>query len=123
MINNINNNNNSILLDTNSNTSNKKRKINCVICFPKVELVWVNPEENRMKCPRCKNDYQIGFGEIIPEEDILESSHEEYDEGAVLLSAEGNELDPKDKSDSGKIKRPKYMQDSPTTKVTYYREE
>jgi hypothetical protein len=58
--------------------------------------------------------------EIIPEEDVLESSHEEYDDGIGLLSAD-NEFKQED-SDQGSIKRPKYMQDSATTKVTYYRE-
>ena len=70
-------NSNSILIDTNSKSRNKKIKINCVICFPKVELVCVNPEENRWKCMRCKNDYQLlgSGGDIIPQEDILESPH------------------------------------------------
>ena len=61
MYNNIDN-NNSILIDTKSSPNNRKRKINCVLCISKPELVCVNPEENRWKCPRCKNDYQLGFG-------------------------------------------------------------
>jgi len=120
MYNNIDKNNNSILIDTTSNTSNKKRKIKCVLCISKPELVCINPEENRWKCPRCKNDYQLGFGEIIPEEDVLESSHEDDEDSVGLLSAD-NEFKLEDESKDS-ISRPAYMKDSATTKVTYYRE-
>jgi hypothetical protein len=115
-----NNSYNSIILHKNSR--NKKRKIMCVICYPKVELALVNEDEGKWKCPRCKNDYFIlgQDGDLVPE-DILESSHVGEDEGAVLLRADSEFI--QQESDSGKIKRPAYMQDSATTKVTYYREE
>ena len=88
----------------------------------KVQLECFNLEENRYRCPRCKNTYQPNF-EILPQEDILESSHEEGEnEGALLLSAEDEFSSDKDTSKSD-IKIPKYMQDSETTKVTYFREE
>ena len=80
---------NPILIDV-TRKRNKIQKIFCVLCNnEKIQLECINPEENRYKCPRCKNDYQLGFGEIIPQEDILESSHEENDDnGPVLLTAE-----------------------------------
>ena len=111
---------NAIFLDTSSSKRHKKQKICCVVCFPKMELTLINEEENRYKCSRCKNTYQPSF-EIFPSDDILESSHEEDDEGPVLLSAD-NEYK-QDIEEEGKIKIPKYMQDNATTKVTYYREE
>lgn len=120
-----NNNDNSILIDVSSSKRNNKNKpIFCVLCNnEKIQLVCVNPEENRYKCPRCKNTYQPNF-EIMPQEDILESSHEENDEGPVLIYAEDNNMqvesvlnDNKPKSD---IKIPKYMQDSETSKVEYH---
>ncbi|HJT85000.1 MAG TPA: hypothetical protein VJ697_10995 [Nitrososphaeraceae archaeon] len=110
---------NSIFLDTSSSKRHKNQKIFCVICFPKIELALVNAEENRYKCPRCKNTYQPNF-EMFPSDDILESSHEEQDEGTGLLCAD-NEFKQQE-FDSGKIKRPKYMQDSDTTMVTSYKE-
>ncbi|HJT85421.1 MAG TPA: hypothetical protein VJ697_13155 [Nitrososphaeraceae archaeon] len=109
---------NPILLDI-SNSNKRKQKILCVLC--KIELDCFNVEENRFRCPRCRNTYQLGF-EILPQEDDLISSHEEENEVYGILAAEGNELSPKE-SDSGKIKRPAYMSDSPTQKVVYYREE
>lgn len=117
--------NNAIYIDTKSSTR-KRRKINCVLCFPKVELNCVNPDEQKWKCPRCKNDYQLleSGGDIIQEEDELISSHEQNDEGPVLIYAEDNNMqvesvlnDNKPKSD---IKIPKYMQDSETSKVEYH---
>ena len=77
---------NPIIIDTNSK-NNKRKKIFCVVCYPKNELTLINEEENRYKCDRCKNTYQLGF-ELLPEEDILESSHEDTDEGPVLISAD-----------------------------------
>jgi hypothetical protein len=108
---------NPILIDTSN--SNRKQKILCVLC--KIELDCFNVEENRFRCPRCRNTYQLGF-EILPQGDDLISSHSnESDEGAGLLSAD-NEFKQQEDSDPGKIKRPKYMQDSETTKVIEYRE-
>ena len=72
---------NPILIDVNSGKGNKSTKIFCVLCNnEKIQLECINPEENRYRCGRCKNFYQVGFGEIIPQEDILESSHESEDE-------------------------------------------
>ena len=115
---------NSIIIDTNnSNSRNINRKINCVLCFPKVELTCINPEENRYRCPRCKNDYQLGFRDIVPQEEELESSHEEDEEDSVGLLVAEDEISKEDKDPSkSDIAVPKYMQDSTTTTVTYYRE-
>jgi hypothetical protein len=63
-------NDNPILIDVNSKRS-RKEKILCVLCFPKIQLDCINPEENRYRCPRCKNTYQLGY-ELLPSEDILE---------------------------------------------------
>jgi hypothetical protein len=112
---------NPILIDTNSRR-NKRQKINCVLC--KVQLECFNPEENRYKCPRCKNTYQLGYGEIIPQEDILESSHEvEEEESAGLLVKENEFETEEDTSSKSDIPIPKYMKDSETSKVTYFRED
>jgi hypothetical protein len=121
MYNNIDN--NAIFIDTKSKSNTIKRKINCVICYPKVELTLVNEEECKWVCKRCKNDYFIlgHEGDLVPEEDILESSHEEENEGPILLTAD-NEYK-QEESNDGSIARPDYMKDSATTKVTYYREE
>jgi hypothetical protein len=124
----IDNNCNSIFIKTNSKSKNKNRKINCVICFPKVQLDLVNEEECKWRCPRCKNDYQIleDGGDIVPDEDELMSSHESDDEGPVLLSSEedGFKSDEDNNEESkSDIKIPKYMQDSETTTVTYFRQD
>ena len=120
-------NDNPIIVDTDSR-SKKKQKINCVLC--KIELDVVNAEERRFKCPRCKNTYQLGY-EIIPQEDVLESSHseddfEDLDENSGLLVAD-NDLDFDDNDDEYKTKSdipiPDYMKSSATTKVIEYREE
>jgi hypothetical protein len=81
---------NQILIDVSSSKRNNKNKpIFCVLCNnEKIQLECINPEENRYKCPRCKNTYQPNF-EIFPQEDILESSHDEDDEDSIgLLVAE-----------------------------------
>ena len=127
MFNDIDNNSyNSIILHTNSR--NKKRKIMCVICYPKVELDLVKEDEGKWKCPRCKNDYFIlgHEGDLVPEEDELISSHDNEDEDPVLVTADYTvKPEPvlnshKPKSD---IKIPWYFQDTETTKVTHYRED
>ena len=121
----INYNDNPILIDVNSRKRNKSLSIFCVLCCnDKVQLECINPQENRYRCPRCKNTYQPNF-EILPQEDILESSHSEeseFDDNGGLLVAE-DEFSRED-TDTSKsdIKIPKYMQDSETTKVVDYRE-
>jgi hypothetical protein len=130
MFNNLDNtNNNAIIIDTNSNKSNnKKRKINCVICFPKVELVYINPEERRYKCPRCKNEYQLGY-EILPQEDELESSHSDYEEDSDsvgLLVADDDDFDNEDieeEEEEDSIPIPDYMKPGPGQTLVEYREE
>ncbi len=121
MLNNIDN--NAIFIDTKS-SKRLDRKIFCVICFPKVELTLVNEEECKWICKRCKNDYQILGNDLdlVPEEDILESSHEEEDDSVGLLTAD-DELKHTEDSKQDKIKIPKYMQNGETTRVTYFREE
>jgi hypothetical protein len=115
-------NDNPILIDVNSKRS-RKQVILCVLCFPKIQLDCINPEENRYRCPRCKNTYQLGF-EILPQEDILESSHESEEEDSVgLLVAEDEFSKEEDNTSKSDIAVPNYMQDSETSKVTYYREE
>jgi hypothetical protein len=118
---------NSIIIDTNSKSRNIKRKINCILCFPKVQLNLVNEEECKWRCPRCKNDYQIleDSGDLVPEEDELESSHDYDDEGIGLLVAKEDEFKSDNDNNESKtdIKIPKYMQNSETNKVTYFREE
>jgi hypothetical protein len=118
---------NPIALDTDSR-SKKKQKISCVLC--KIELDCINVEENRYKCPRCKNSYQLGY-EIIPQEDSLESSHESdyenYADNEDLLTA-GNDLEFDDDNDyddetKSDIPIPKYMKSSATISVVEYREE
>jgi hypothetical protein len=113
---------NPILIDV-TRKRNKVQKLFCVLCNnEKIQLECFNIEENRWKCPRCKNDYQLGFGEIVPSEDILESSHEEGEnEGAILLTAE-DELSKEDDTSKSDIAVPKYMKDSETTRVVEYRE-
>ena len=124
---------NPIIVDVNSKR-NQRQKILCVLC--KIQLNCISAEENRYKCPRCKNTYQLGF-EINEFEDEFESSHEEEDielsgldnnNSAGLLSAAEDEFnkedsDSNDNSRSGEIKLPKYFKDSATTKVLEYREE
>ena len=120
----INYNYNPILIDVNSSKRNNKSKpIFCVLCNnEKIQLECINSEENRYRCPRCKNFYQPNF-EILPQEDILESSHEEGEnEDAILLSAE-DEFKSEDNYYKSDIKIPKYLKDSETSKVTYFREE
>jgi hypothetical protein len=120
----INYNDNPILVDVNSRKRNSHQKIFCVLCNnEKIQLDLVNEDENRYRCPRCKNFYQVGF-EILPSEDELMSSHEEED-SVGLLVAEEDEFKSEDNHDTSKsdIKIPKYMQDSETTTVTYFREE
>ena len=122
-INDINNIENSILVNTNSKS--RKQTIFCVLCSnEKIQLECINPEENRYRCPRWKNFYSVGF-EILPQEDILESSHEEGEnEGAILLNAEDSEFETRENKESkSDIKIPKYFKDSETNKVTYFREE
>jgi hypothetical protein len=116
-------NDNPILVDVNSKRKNKKQKILCVLC--KVQLDCTNPEENRYKCPRCKNTYQLGFNQINEFDDELESSHEEdIEEDSVgLLVADDDEFDEDIEDDDDSIPIPKYMQNSATTEVIDYREE
>ena len=34
----------------------------CVLCNnEKIQLECINPEENRYRCARCKNTYQLGL--------------------------------------------------------------
>ena len=95
----------------------------CVLCFTKIQLDCINPEENRYRCPRCKNTYQLGY-ELLPSEDILESSHELEEEDSTGLLVADDEFSKEDNDTSkSDIKIPKYMRDSETSKVTYYREE
>lgn len=127
MFDNINNNNdNTILIDVNSRRQ-KKQKILCVLC--RIQLDCVNPEENRYKCPRCKNSYQLGY-EIIPQEDELESSHSEYEDfeearANLLVADDDDYFDDNDDYDrtNSDIPIPKYMKSSATTEVIEYREE
>ena len=136
---------NPIIVNSSSNRRNKKLKIFCVLCFPKVQLKCIistppeDGEELRYKCPRCKNTYQLGY-EILEHEDDIVSSHEdeaddieltglESDSGVGLLTKD-NELDfPSldeqyyEDKERGKIPIPKYMKDSVTTKVIEYNEE
>lgn len=117
---------NPITIDVHSRKRNQVQKMYCVLCNKeKVQLICFNSEENRWKCPRCKNDYQLGFGEIVPQEDILSSSHDEDDNGIGLLVAGEDEFNPDNNNNESKsgIKIPKYMQDSETSTVTYYREQ
>ena len=118
-------NDNPILIDVNNRKRNRKQQLFCVLCNnEKIELECFNIQENRYRCPRCRSTYQVGF-EILPQEDILESSHEleEGEDSIGLLVAEDDiSRDDNDTSKSD-IKIPKYMQDSETSKVTYYREE
>jgi hypothetical protein len=119
-------NDNPIIVDVNSKRRNKEQKINCVLC--KIELTCINPEERRYKCPRCKNTYQLGGHEILPQEDELESSHEEDvdDSDSVgLLVADDDEFDEdiEEEEEEGSIPVPEYLRDHGTTEVVDYREE
>src|SRR5215216_824168 len=105
-------NDNPIIVDVNARKRNKKQNVFCVLCN-KVQLECFNTEERRYRCPRCKNDYSLYY-DIIPQEDILESSHEEesdFDDGVGLLSAtnedEFNDSENSDSKDS--IPIPKYF--------------
>lgn len=123
----INYNDNPILIDVNSRKRNKIQKIYCVLCNnEKIELECYNILENRWKCPRCKNSYQLleSGGDILPQEDILESSHELDDEDSIGLLAAEDEFQ-KDDNDTSKsdIPIPKYFKDTETTTVTYFRED
>ena len=80
-------NDNPILVDVNSKRY-RKQKIFCVLCNnEKIQLECFNFQENRYRCPRCRSTYQLGY-EILPQEDVLESSHQEEEEEARLLFAE-----------------------------------
>ena len=121
----INYNDNPILIDVNSRKRNKSLSIFCVLCCnDKVQLECINPQENRYRCPRCKNTYQPNF-EILPQEDELESSHESDEEDSVGLLVAEDEFSKEEDNDTSKtdIKIPKYLKDSETTTVTYFREE
>jgi hypothetical protein len=113
------------IIDTSSKSKN--RKLNCVICYPKVELILVNEEEFRWKCPRCKNDYQIldnNDGDIIAAEDELVSSHDYDNEDPILVTADYT-VKPEPVLNARKstnIKIPKYMQNTDTTTVIDYQE-
>ena len=118
----INYNDNPILVDVNSKRS-RKEKILCVLCNnEKIQLECINPEENRYKCPRCKNTYQPNF-EILPQEDILESSHDDDDEGPVLISStEDNIVEPEQVLNANKksdIPIPDYMKNRNGVTVEY----
>jgi hypothetical protein len=135
---------NPIIVNPNYRSRNKKQKIFCVLCYPKIELDCISEpvedttEQLRYKCPRCKNTYQLGY-EIIEHEDVLESVHEDEDniELSGLESSDSpgllikdNELDfptldqeYKEESRKNKIPVPKYFKDSVTTKVIEYHEE
>ena len=116
-------NDNPIIIDVNSRKRNKKQQLFCVLCNnEKIELECINSEENRYKCNRCKNTYQPNF-EILPQEDELESSHELKEDSMGLLVAEDEFSKEDDNDTKSDIKVPKYMQDSETSKVTYFREE
>jgi hypothetical protein len=112
-------NDNPIIIDTKSKRY-RKQKILCVLC--KIELTCINPESLHYKCPRCKNDYNLYYNQILPQEDILESSHESEEEDSVGLLVAEDEFKTNTKKEDSGIKRPKYMQDSTTTKVVEYRE-
>ena len=120
-------NENTIIIDSSSykRRRRKKLKIFCVLCFPKVQLDCIKPEseENRYKCPRCKNTYQLGF-EILPQEDELESSHEDEDfedSDSVRLLTADNEFtdDEDDDNNDSTIPVPKYMKSGPGIKVEF----
>jgi CRISPR/Cas system-associated protein Cas10 (large subunit of type III CRISPR-Cas system) len=126
---------NPIVVDVNSRR-NRKQKILCVLC--KIELNCISPEENRYKCPSCKNTYQLGF-EINEFEDSLESSHEDEDDielsgiesdsaGIGLLTSDNEDGFTTDEDDeydnkSGSIPIPDYMKSSGTRTIVEYREE
>lgn len=119
-------NDNPILIDVNSRKRNKIQPMFCVLCSnDKVQLECFNSEENRYRCPRCKNSYQVGFELLPTEEDILESSHELDDEDSIgLLVAEDEfKREYNDSSSKSDIPVPKYMKVSETSKVIYYRED
>ena len=115
---------NPLLIDVNSHKRNKSQPIFCVLCNnDKVQLECINLEENRYRCPRCKNTYQTNF-EILPQEDELESSHESEEEDSVGLLLAEDEFSKEDNDTSkSDIAVPKYMKDSETSKVTYFSEE
>ena len=54
---------NPIVIDVNSRR-NKKQKILCVLCFPKIQLDCIDETMNKWRCPRCKNDYTLGYNQI-----------------------------------------------------------
>lgn len=113
---------NPIVIDVSSKRNNKNKPIFCVLCNnEKIQLECINPEENRYKCPRCKNFYQVGF-EILPQDDILESSHEEG-EGPILMSAEYEITSEDHTPNKSDINIPQYMKNSDTTRVIEYEEE
>ena len=118
-------NDNPVILNP-TGTRNRKQKIYCVICHPRIELTLINESENRYKCDRCKNTYQPMF-EIFPTEDELISSHEQNNEGPLLFSATDTDIDSTSKLDRENQsktdkKLPKYLQDSDTTKLISYEE-
>ena len=119
----INYNDNPILIDVHSRKRNRNKTIFCVLCNnEKIQLDCINPEENRYRCSRCKNTYQLGF-ELLPSEDVLESSHEEEEEDSVGLLVAEDEFKSED-NDTSKSDNPipKYMQNSDTVKVVEFRE-
>lgn len=108
----------------------------CVIC--KIPLTEV--DQYLFKCTNCKREYILEY-EVMAYQDEIGTA---YDEEAATLELEGlagasgprletkkDELDfpsldeqhKQEKESKDKIKIPKYMQDSVTTKVIDYREE
>ena len=116
------NDNPTIIIDTNPKRNNRRKIIFCVLC--KVQLECISAEEQKYICPRCKADYSL-YENMIPQEDILESSHEEDSNDnnvGGLLSANDNEFKTNEEEESGKIEIPEYMKPAPGRNVVEYRE-
>ena len=99
--------------------------VQCVICKDsKLEQI----EPNVLKCKICKNQYVLGYEILKHEEEISDPYSDDPDIELSGLSGVNEPVEICDSYDfkekeSNDIPIPKYMKDSSTTKVIYFREE
>ena len=114
-------------------TNNIKNKPTCVLChvplnkLEKEEYIWVCPKDKNHKYQLYYEvmSYDNDFGTILGEEEesqIELAGLEGVGEPVIVTGSYDYNFKEKEK-ESKDIPIPKYMKDSPTTKVTHYRED
>jgi hypothetical protein len=105
----------------------------CVLCH--VPLYKLESEDYQWICSKDRShkyqlfyevmSYDNDFGTVLGEEEEnqIELAGLEGVGEPLLLSANDNEFEDSNDKNNGDIKIPKYMKDSETSKVTYFREE